>query len=445
MNFKNKLLIEKIGISALIIVLLVLIYSATTTLAVMNFNISMSTDQKRIMAGQEVVVSIDLTDTIIEEFPITAFLATIEYDKSVFEELTNDSFKLNSGEESGAAYNPENDRFVMDCNLSNDANLVNITFKVKENFNVDFLYNTEIKLTDIVASDGVSEITPDDIELEVAIVREIDELLKIELVQNGNKRLIPGEETVISLNVKNLANEGVSINSFLAGFVYDKNVFEELTEDSFMDKDGMKMQVVFNPNLNKFVMHCNLVEDDVLVNVKFKVKEDAVIGDITDATIVLNSIIAADGVNDYYIEDAKIEVKIVKSNELVFDEYTIIEDRFISGIRANTTVLELKAKMNATDILKVYSGLDEVGDNELLSTGMIIKINDETEYVVVVMADLNGDGKATALDLSRMKLHVVNVQNLMDESLMAADINGDKDITALDLSKLKRIIVCLDK
>lgn len=59
----------------------------------------------------------------------------------------------------------------------------------------------------------------------------------------------------------------------------------------------------------------------------------------------------------------------------------------------------------------------------------------------IFSGDVNGDGKINALDLSLLKIHIVNLRLLEDESY--GDINGDGKINSIDLSLLKQIIVNL--
>lgn len=59
-----------------------------------------------------------------------------------------------------------------------------------------------------------------------------------------------------------------------------------------------------------------------------------------------------------------------------------------------------------------------------------------------VPGDLNGDGKVTALDLSRMKSYITGRDVSID--IATADLNGDGKIKASDLSRLKKIIIGLD-
>ena len=60
------------------------------------------------------------------------------------------------------------------------------------------------------------------------------------------------------------------------------------------------------------------------------------------------------------------------------------------------------------------------------------------------MGDINNDGKITAVDLSMLKMHLVQLKEITDENIKHADLNEDGKITATDLSKLQRLLVGLE-
>lgn len=83
---------------------------------------------------------------------------------------------------------------------------------------------------------------------------------------------------------------------------------------------------------------------------------------------------------------------------------------------------------------------------QLVQTGgsIGIEINNRTEfkYKVAVLADVNGDGKISALDYVKIKNHIMKT-NLInsDVYLTAADVNDDGKISALDYVRIKNYIM----
>ena len=51
--------------------------------------------------------------------------------------------------------------------------------------------------------------------------------------------------------------------------------------------------------------------------------------------------------------------------------------------------------------------------------------------------DVNGDGKITNLDVTRLSLHFRKKATLTDYELLCADVSGDGKITNLDVTKIK--------
>lgn len=114
----------------------------------------------------------------------------------------------------------------------------------------------------------------------------------------------------------------------------------------------------------------------------------------------------------------------------IYDETTINE--FLEGINFNNESYEIldKNKNLVTD----YTGL--------VTTDMTLKVGDK-QYVLVVRADLDKDGKITLTDISKQILHYVNYEGyiLSGAPAKAADIDLDGEFTLTDVSQLKLIYV----
>ena len=69
---------------------------------------------------------------------------------------------------------------------------------------------------------------------------------------------------------------------------------------------------------------------------------------------------------------------------------------------------------------------------------MTIIFNGEITYKLVVRGDINGDGKVTLTDISRLVFHYNEYEEyqLTDAPLKAADMNYDGKISLTDLSQL---------
>ena len=119
------------------------------------------------------------------------------------------------------------------------------------------------------------------------------------------------------------------------------------------------------------------------------------------------------------------------------DSYIITDEGYLIGIPMNTSLESFNRINKSNKTVKVYNLSEKIISNdELLGTGMLLKIGDDTSYRIIVQADLNGDGKLTAVDISKMQAHLVKLKILDEAFLKAADLNKDGSITAIDLARI---------
>ena len=90
----------------------------------------------------------------------------------------------------------------------------------------------------------------------------------------------------------------------------------------------------------------------------------------------------------------------------------------------------------------VYSGKRPVTGG-LLGTGMTAVSQDAT-YTLVVLGDLNGDGKVSITDVVAIQSGVLGKQTLEGAYAQAADLNGDGKVSILDVVKAARVVVGKD-
>lgn len=144
---------------------------------------------------------------------------------------------------------------------------------------------------------------------------------------------------------------------------------------------------------------------------------------------------------------------IIKDNDedpiLNSDKYRI-EDKFISMIRPGvdyeneTTIKEFKENITTNQKLEF---LDENGialeDNDIVVTGMTLKVGENSEYTLVVRGDVDGDGNITINDIAKLKLHCIEKELLTSEELKAADIDDDDEVSINDIAVEKLLLIGL--
>ena len=147
------------------------------------------------------------------------------------------------------------------------------------------------------------------------------------------------------------------------------------------------------------------------------------------------SVKASDVITNVVIEQIPdiIEEKLENQGE---GHYTITDD-LVKGVEIGETVATMKAKVTSGTTLPVVffkhsaeapETLIELGDNEKIFTGTVIKVGSR-EWRVVVRSDLDGNGELTANDIALFKLDYIGEEKLQDIYLLAADTDG---VTATD-------------
>jgi hypothetical protein len=95
----------------------------------------------------------------------------------------------------------------------------------------------------------------------------------------------------------------------------------------------------------------------------------------------------------------------------------------------------------------MYNSSNQEITSGLISTAQRLKVtaNGTTYFNVVVRGDINGDGKISAIDYSKVKAHILNTSKLSGAYSLAADTSKDGKISAIDYSKVKAHILNISK
>ena len=130
-----------------------------------------------------------------------------------------------------------------------------------------------------------------------------------------------------------------------------------------------------------------------------------------------------------------------KEIEISSDKY-VIDSNYIKNVDALTQIDSFMENLNinANEIILRDEKIDSAEEMIYLKTGMKL-ILDNNEYTVIVKGDINGDGKISLIDLSKLIAHYAEIKNsqLLDLEQLAGDINFDGKISLIDLSKLLMI------
>lgn len=123
---------------------------------------------------------------------------------------------------------------------------------------------------------------------------------------------------------------------------------------------------------------------------------------------------------------------------LQIEEYKTVDDS-IMNITFNTKKSDFlkNIKTNLVKTVITKDG-DEVIEDEIIKTGMKLKLSDGTSYTLIVRGDINQDGNLTLTDLSKLILHYNGNKGfeLEGDALKGADMNFDGVINLVDVSQM---------
>ena len=118
------------------------------------------------------------------------------------------------------------------------------------------------------------------------------------------------------------------------------------------------------------------------------------------------------------------------------DDY-VVKDDVIKNIDANTSLEELKSKLNTN--AKQFKLIKNGQEVDIISTGTILVLDNDRSYTLVVTGDINGDSYHNELDLTLLINHLLDrtlIQNEIES--MASNMNDDGEIDIVDLSIMNK-------
>ena len=157
-----------------------------------------------------------------------------------------------------------------------------------------------------------------------------------------------------------------------------------------------------------------------------------VLASITALSTMVFTPTAISANNDYAITVAVDNMAVGVPEELPW----FINNGYIDVLPENQKISSIKSDFINNAIFKSSSG-DLLNDNDLLTTGSIIRHN-ETDYVVIIKGDINSDGKVDSKDYLMVKRAYLGTFTLMQTQLMAACISGGAQPQAKDYLMVKR-------
>ena len=138
--------------------------------------------------------------------------------------------------------------------------------------------------------------------------------------------------------------------------------------------------------------------------------------------------------SDYYILSLEPE----ESSIYELDGKSI--KRVIPGTTVDEFISQVSSLIRGTEY-KVYDKNEkEIKEDELVTTASTLEVDGKL-YTIVVIGDLNGDGKLNGVDIVRIRFYRVGKYSLSGAYLKAADINNDGKVNGVDLLKMRQLNV----
>lgn len=105
--------------------------------------------------------------------------------------------------------------------------------------------------------------------------------------------------------------------------------------------------------------------------------------------------------------------------------------------KPNITVTNLKT---ASNNIVVKNGSNTIKDSANVATGYTLTLDNKT-YTIIVLGDVNGDGKISSADYVRIKNAILKKVELSSAQKLASDANNDSKISSADYVRVKNYIL----
>lgn len=366
----------------------------------------------------------------IENITNKDVIATIEFDGRQAEIMNNDGKNTYTFTENGKFTFDYEDEYGFSGTITAKVDWIDKAEPVIKGVLNGQKYNT--KVTPVITDDNLESV---ELKKDGTIIENYSEG---EITENGEYTLTAkdkaGNITVVTFtidfntNVKTLSDIEI-INE------PSKKIYK--AGEKF-DKTGMKVQAIYSDGSKAEVTNYEVVGEN----------ENLQAGTTSVKIIYTENGITKEKNQEITVTESGIEDLTVVINN--YEEETDENVKYIKGISPKTTIQTLLNNMETNGVIKIYKGTNEVTNKtQNIATGMTIKITKGTEektYTLVVIGDLNGDGKMDNIDLLKMARYKAKLDtNLTGAYLKSADVRSDgKYADDIDLLKLARILVGLD-
>lgn len=268
---------------------------------------------------------------------------------------------------------------------------------------------------------------------------------------SSDEELKSGQEVTITLKFDKYNQIFKGINAFKATLQYDEEIFEKVIQSNFTTENDWE-ELKYNGETKELVAikKTGSKKQEDILKLKLKVKNEIEPGK-TDIKIA--QIITSEGKEDLFMEDAIVELNIIKEqtptpeepDKITSRKYRI-EGEYIERILPGTTVTQFTENVTTNgDLIFIDEIGNKLNENDIITTGTKIKVGSTLQYTLIVIGDIDKDGEITINDLAEGKLHLIDYKLLTGIKAKSADVDDDGEITINDIAQMKLILIDLLK
>ena len=140
-------------------------------------------------------------------------------------------------------------------------------------------------------------------------------------------------------------------------------------------------------------------------------------------------------------EVQKLEFNVVKkatSSEIVFENLTTVQVNGNKYVKIPNTLLpnNLTEQMDKTALGDKVPEYKNLTDDGRLKTGSEITLDGNTQYIVVVIGDVNCDGDVAPIDVTMANSIRLGKATVSDIQILAADFDSDNSVKPIDITMI---------
>ena len=293
----------------------------------------------------------------------------------------------------------------------------------------------------ITRSEGFNfDNTPSEAEVQYSEIDPTNKDVTVKINANEKIQEVEGWKlsedklTLIKIYTENTAESGENIEiKDLVGNITTVNI-----KVLNIDKKAPEAKVQYQINSTNQEVEVTIIANEKIQEVEgWELSEDKII-----LTKVYTEKTPEEGEN-IEIKDIAGNITIVNVNTskpiFTLNKYEI-KDSYIVKINPNTTYNEFIKDILTNQTYEMKEGNKTVKGNDLIKTGQVLTTQTGKKYTLVVIGDLNGDGKISLVELARIsKIGAGKIKDIKEIEKMAIDANADGKITILDLANIAKM------